>query len=275
MSKIVVVILIFLLILFVINGEKTENITNQENNVEASAETKPNSENQIIEQEKSLEGKTIAFIGDSLIRGYGNNDQGFDYYLAQNLKNTTFINNSKSGSTITDNSGNDNIIMINQAKTLTGNPDIIVLDGGANDIMGYALGFLNNDLKKEIGTVDMTENIISTGDTVIADLEEVIIELKNKFPNAKICYVQPFLLDEDTISHLTSEENLKQEIIARRDSFYTEIQKLCTKWNMEYLDISNHFESTGTTYRQDDWIHINEEGYKLLTPYLLNKLKEM
>ena len=88
-----------------------------------------------------LDGKTIAFIGDSLMAGYGNNDRAFEYYLKEALPNSNFINNSRSGSTITDNTGTDNIVMINQVKTLTGEPDVIVFDGGANDIIGYGLGF--------------------------------------------------------------------------------------------------------------------------------------
>ena len=150
-----------------------------------------------MENENVLENKTIAFIGDSLVRGYGNDDKGFDYYLGLELPNTNFINNSKSGSTITSNSGEDNIVMINQAKTIEGNPDVIVFDGGANDIMGYSLGFLNNDLKKEIGTYG------DNSDSVINDLQNVIIEMKNKYPSAKLCYIQPFLLDEETVSNLT------------------------------------------------------------------------
>lgn len=42
-----------------------------------------------------------------------------------------------------------------------------------------------------------------------------------------------------------------------------------------YIDVSDKFIETGTHYRQDDWIHINEIGYKRLTPYILEKLKEI
>lgn len=281
MKKIILVILLFGLIIFATSKQKqdpeSENTiskTFQQTTSEPQNMTKPEEPTNPI-PEKNLDGQTIAFIGDSLIEGYGNDFHGFDYYLAQDLPNTTFINHSKSGSTITDNSGTDNIIMHNQAKTLTGNPDIIVFDGGANDIMGYSLGFLNPALKKEMGTVDMNSTSISNGETVIADLEEVVQELKNKFPDAKLCYFQPFLLDDDTLSHMTQEKSAQQEIATRRDQFYQEIQKLCTKWQIDYLDVSTHFVGTGTTYRQDDWIHIKAEGYKVLTPFLLQKLKEM
>lgn len=271
MKKIIFIILLFLIVIFVSNFELHENTENEPEIMPIQNETKgaENTEEISPVQENLLEGKTIAFIGDSLIEGYGNDFRGFDDYLAKDLPNTNFINNSKSGSTITDNSGSDNIIMLNQAKTLQGNPDIIVFDGGANDIIGYALGFLNQDLKKEIGRV--SEN----RETVISDFEEVIAELKTRFPNAKLCYIQPFLLDDETISHLTQDENAQNEIKARRDTFYKEVQKMCQKWKVEYLDVSDKLIGTGTMYRQEDWIHIKAEGYELLTPHLLKKLKEM
>ena len=186
----------------IINDNKTEQEVvileeNSQNNIIIDNTNKNEMSNPIMENEKVLENKTIAFIGDSLVRGYGNDDKGFDYYLGLELPNTNFVNNSKSGSTITSNSGEDNIVMINQAKTIEGNPDVIVFDGGANDIMGYSLGFLNNDLKKEIGSSG------DNSDSVINDLQNVIIEMKNAYPNAKLCYIQPFLLDEETVSNLT------------------------------------------------------------------------
>ena len=186
----------------IINTEKNESEVvileeNSQNNVIIDNTNKNKVSNQVMENENVLENKTIAFIGDSLVRGYGNDDKGFDYYLGLELPNTNFINNSKSGSTITSNSGEDNIVMINQAKTIDGTPDVIVFDGGANDIMGYSLGFLNNDLKKEIGTYG------DNSDSVISDLQNVIIEMKNKYPSARLCYIQPFLLDEETVSNLT------------------------------------------------------------------------
>ena len=226
-------------------------------------------------KKKSLDKKTIAFFGDSLIEGYGNENKAFDYYLSQDLRKTNFLNNSKSGSTITENSGEGNIVMINQVKTLNGNPDIIIFDGGANDIMGYALGFLNNDLKKEIGKVDSSTDVVSNGDTVITDLEKIIKATKDKFPNAKICYFQPFLLDDDTIGHLTAETEKQAEIKQRRDEFYGQIEAVCQKWNIAYVDVSDKFKGTGTNYRQDDWIHIKEAGYQLLTPLLKEALLKL
>ena len=261
-----------------IQSDKVENMLNKNETNNVSSENVILNDNEsnikIAKAEVDFSKKTIAFIGDSLVEGYGNDFRGFDYYLKNELPDTKFINNSKSGSTITDNSGSDNIVMINQAKTLSGNPDIIAFDGGANDIMGYALGFLNNELKKEIGNVDSKKGV-SSNDSVINDLEETINELKNRFPNAKLCYIQPFLLDDETVENLTQDENGRNEIKSRRDTFYAEVQKLCEKWNIKYVDVSDTFSGTGLTYRQSDWIHIKESGYKLLTPYILEGLKKI
>ena len=221
-----------------------------------------------------LDGKTIAFFGDSLIEGYGNENKGIDYYFAEYLPHSMLINNSKSGSTITDNTGTDNIILINQVKSLTINPDIIIFNGGANDIMGYELGFLNNDLKKEIGTIDSNLNNISK-DTVIGDLEEAIVEMQRKHPEAKLCYVQMFLMDDETIDIITKDENKKPEIKKRRKEFYEQIEILCKKRNVAYIDVTDKFVGTGTKYRQDDGIHLKESGYQLIIPYILEELEKI
>lgn len=267
-------ILLFFIVVLSISGifyykKKCKNC-DVEKDVEVAQQIKEKAK-KVFEKEdenKKLEGKTIAFIGDSLIEGYGNDFHGFDYYLSQNLPNTNFINNSKSGSTITDNSGEDNIVIINQVRTLEGNPDVIILDGGANDIIGYGLGFLNNDLKKEIY---LDEN----QDSVILDFEEILQELKNKFPNTKLCYFNPFLIDDETISHLTQDEEIANDIKQRRIDFLVYVEKLCEKYNIEYLDVSNLIVGTEEQYRQSDYIHLNEKGYKLLTPLLLKKLNEL
>lgn len=222
--------------------------------------------------DKGLDGKTIAFIGDSLMAGYGNEDRGFEYYLKEALPNSKFINNSKSGSTITDNTGTDNIIMLNQVKTLTGEPDVIVFDGGANDIIGYGLGFMNESLKKEIGTVELDKNKMSDSNTVIGDLEEVIVELQKKYPKAKLYYLQIFLIDDATIDKITLDESKKPDMKERRDLLYSQIELLCEKRKVDYIDVTDKLVETEKKYRQDDWIHLKEEGYQVLTKYILDKL---
>ncbi len=225
--------------------------------------------------DSGLDGNTIAFLGDSLLEGHGNDSKSFDYYFSEILPNSKIINNSKSGCTITDNTGNDDIVLINQVKNLKGNPDIIVFNGGANDIISYGLGFNDNNLKKPIGIVDENPNAISDQNTVVGDLEEVIIELQKKFPNAKLCYLQMFLIDDETIDVITLDGSVKPEMRERRDNLETQIKVLCKKRGVNYIDVSDKFVGKGTVYRQKDGIHLKEEGYQLISHYILEKLEEI
>ena len=81
------------------------------------------------------------------------------------------------------------------------------------------------------------------------------------------------MIDDETINKITIDESKKPEMKSRRDKFYSEIKILCKKRNVEYLEVANKFIETEKKYRQDDWIHLKEEGYQVLTPYILEKLK--
>lgn len=224
--------------------------------------------------DSNLDGKKIAFVGDSIMAGYGNNEKSFEYYFKQALPNSELVNLAKGGATISDNSPSE-LVIKNQVQEITGSPDIILFEGGANDIIDYAIGFLDKSLEKPIGTVDLESSNASNENTVMADFEELIITLKEKFPEAKLCYLQIFLIDDTTIDNITLDESKKPEIRQRRDELYTQVKLACQKWNVSYIDVSDKFIDTGTQYRQADWIHINEIGYERLTPYILEKLKEI
>ena len=219
-----------------------------------------------------LKGKEITMVGDSLIDGYGNEKGGLDVYLSELMPNAKYSNFSKSGSTVTDNTGDGNIIMANQAKDITGNPDIILFNGGVNDIIGYDMGYLNIDLKKTIGTVNLETNNYSNSSevSVISDFEEVIHILKTRFPDAKLFYLQLCLLDDESINVIAKKVENKDGIKQRRDEFFSQIKLLCEKCNVNYLDLSSKFVGTSTKYRQEDLLHINENGFRLIAPDILN-----
>lgn len=204
-----------------------------------------------------LDGKKIAFVGDSIMAGYGNNQKSFEHYFKQALPNSELINLAKGGATISANSPSD-LVIRNQIDEITGAPDIILFEGGANDIIDYAIGFLDKSLEKEIGTIEINNQNPSTENTVMADFEELIVALKEKFPDAKLCYLQIFLIDDTTIDNITLDESKKPEIRQRRDELYSQVRVACEKWGVSYIDVSDKFIETGTQYRQDDWIHINE-----------------
>ena len=61
----------------------------------------------------------------------------------------------------------------------------------------------------------------------------------------------------------------------RRDQLYSQIKVLCEKRCVKYISVTDKFVETEKKYRQDDWIHLKEEGYQVLTKYLLEKLEQL
>ena len=133
--------------------------------------------------------------------------------------------------------------------------------------------FLNNDLKKEIGTVNKNLEEMSDENTVIRDFEEIIIELQKKFPKAELCYLQLFLIDDETINKIVKDKSNISEMKSRRDKFYIQIKLLCEKRGVKYVDVSDTFDETDKNFRKEDWIHLNDEAYKIISEAILEELK--
>lgn len=275
-------------------------------------------------ENEKLPQKTLWF-GDSLMRGYGNNNNGFPEYFAQ-ITGLESINASFSGATITDNtteaSGSSNPLTLkDQIELVLSRPDVvipseielIVLDGGGNDILAYEIAGVDESYKKEVGTVSDT-----TSDTVINDFREVINRLRQNFPNAKILFTKPIPMDSTffeiiafkvafgnaTLAELnqqygqscaTIEEfrgllmefqpSIKADCEAatlRANQLFNEIQLVCSELGVEYLDLSyvvaGNRKTDGSdtnTYIQADTLHITDEGYRIITPLIIKKIETM
>lgn len=274
-TYLIICIILFILLAIIFSTIiNKDSLNSEENKVNIVNTVNEKGVNKNLDYKKILNGKSIAMFGDSLIEGYGNENGGLDVYLAKKMPNASYSNYSKSGSTVTSNTGDGNIIMANQARNIGGSPDIILFDGGVNDIIGYDMNFLNVDLKKPIGLIDLENSNPSEENTVMADFEQIIQILRTRFPNAKLCYVGLCLLDDTSINMLAKQVEHKDEMKQRRDEFFVQIKLLCEKWDVNYLDLSSKFVGTGIKYRQEDWLHINEEGYKLVAPYVLSYMAE-
>lgn len=196
-----------------------------------------------------------------------------------------------------------------ESKQYIGEPDFIVLNGGGNDVLLYDQG-QNAELKKEVGTLETTT---SKSNTVIADYVKCINKLKEAFPNTKILYVQPLGCDvkqfqemimgnmfeetsledlnnvfgtsfdnkEDVKNYfLTINENRVNELYTRMQDILTEIKKANAQLGVEYLDLENYIianrDANGeNSYVLYDGMHLSQEGYNALTPYIIQKVKLM
>jgi len=222
---------------------------------------------------RDLNGIEVAMIGDSIMAGYGNENNSFEVYFSKIMPESTMSNYAVPSSTLSTNTGNDGIVISNQVDLIKGYPELIIMDGGANDIISYAMTMRDKSLRKEIGSLDENGNI--QDGTVLKDFENTILKIREKYPDARICYVQMFLIDEDTIDKVTIDAAAKAEIIERRDLLWDGIEKVCEKNGVFFVDISDKFVGTELKYRQEDWIHISDVGYQYITPYLIEELDKI
>ena len=256
------------------------------------------------------------WLGDSIIAGYGNDNKGFSEYYKDLTNSESVINRGFGGSTISDNTpqvNDDPITLISSINYLVDNKslyqdlDLIVLDGGGNDVILYDLDSTKAAYKKEIGTVGVE------GDTVINDFEEILDTLENNFPNAKILYIQPFSYSQEAIENIvykrivndstldelnswlgttaSSKEELRENIVSiytngtagyptsipniknRADALFPQIKTVVNNHNLEYLDLTTYIEMS--THLQNDGIHLTDAGYTHLTPYIVDKISSM
>ena len=239
----------------------------------------------------------------------------FGDYLKEET-GATILKWAMGGSTISDNTPGEYRTIKEQAETLKNgqqaagidNIDLIVFDGGGNDIISYGSSGIDVSLRKEIGTIDKSNSSPSTEDTVAADFEEIINIFQNNYPNSKICYLQPLLLDDDVLldkfykgaikqfsleqlnqwfsKNATSYEELRPDIYnfyrkdvadleIRRDDLFNMTKDATEKWNIGHLDVSHYFTNTRYQYRQEDMIHINDAGYQMLNEHIIIGLAKM
>lgn len=276
-------------------------------------ENTENSEMTLDEAKAILKDKTIACVGDSLM--YGFRGKGFGEYIREET-GATILKWCMGGSTISDNTPGQYRTIKEQAETLKNaqqvggynDIDLIIFDGGGNDIISYSASGIDPSLKKEVGTIDKSSLEPSSENTVAADFEEIIQILKTDFPNATICYLQPLLLDDDVLldsyyigtqqqftieqlnsifqTNATTYEELRPyiynyykpnvaELETRRDDIFNMTKEATKKWNINYLDVSNYFANTRYTYREADMIHINDAGYIMLNTPIIKGLAQL
>lgn len=208
-------------------------------------------------------GKNALFIGDSIteaiceikIPTYGVTAGWPGRVSAQNGMN--YINAGVSGWSIS----NIKSQIYKQLQSNLGRPvDYILVGGGANDAWFNA----------PIGNVTPAGTASSAFDqsTFAGGLEYLFSYAKENFPNAKIGYVMNFKV----LGHWYGDTNILGYLDDMTELFNT-ARKICEKWNVPYLDLYNNdvvserMQYT-TTYAMADYIHPNDKGYDILSPYI-------
>ncbi len=221
-----------------------------------------------------LNGLTGLFMGDSISYGSGDTRSYKDVYAgvtgrswAGRIAAWTGLeatNASVSGAKASYISGDDTAKwLFNQHTSHTSKDfDIIVMQGGVNDAR----------YERTVGTanpINSTEEVLQSNlTTYIGGLQWLFHNIKAKFPNSMLFFIANHRLDGHAKGNA---QNMAPYFDAAED--------LCEMYDIHFIDLYNNTElndklETTTTKYLPDTLHLNAEGYDILTPYVIDALEE-
>lgn len=212
--------------------------------------------NGLSSSDNPLNGKIVAFDGDSICYGAGSTG-GYGKIIAER-NNMTYQNLGIGGGTIASGtySGESQRHWICQSvERLREDADYIILEGGVNDAsLGVTLGSLSDGYSRTLNE----ENFYGAFESM---LRKTLVRFKGK----KIGYI--------FVHQMTENFRITNE---KEGSYYWAARQCCEKWGIPFCDLNASCPAFGLfnndnqalmglrtkyTYNGDGW-HPNEEGYK-------------
>ncbi len=138
--------------------------------------------------------------------------------------------------------------------------DIVVMHGGVNDAR----------YEREVGEISTSENIAELQrniKTYIGGLQYLFANVKLLYPDADLFFIANHRLD----GH--DKGNAKNMA-----PYFDKAKELCEKYGINFIDLYNNKElndklETTTTKYLPDTLHLNAEGYEIITPYIIKALE--
>lgn len=226
-----------------------------------------NAVNAYLKSQDKLARKTIVCAGDSLMAGNGWTG-GYANCIRENHPEANIVNVAVTGAKLIHGEIFDQIT----AYHTVGNnptPDIIIFDGGGND-------FVN---RSTIGTGLLDSSYIAgTSDTTCDALETMINAVKTVYPFAKLLYISTPPMhqwDEGDVVPGVPTPKVQRE-------YLDAIEKVLNKWSVPMADIyrngnvtSMNASQLGEFFMSGDTIHLNEAGYRQVSPVIEDALKKL
>ena len=148
--------------------------------------TKDVSELKTRKSENRLHGKTMAILGDSMAKGHTLNEKQTWAYKIANRNGMTYQKLAVNGMFITTGHGDaDANCLLEQAKKINNNPDIIVIHMGTND--------RNNNVELGTWTIRNTDTT-----NLFGALRVAFTYLEENFPLAQVMFITPYYYHEQT-----------------------------------------------------------------------------
>lgn len=148
--------------------------------------TKDVSELKTRKSENRLHGKTMAILGDSMAKGHTLNEKQTWAYKIANRNGMTYQKLAVNGMFITTGHGDaDANCLLEQAKKINNNSDIIVIHMGTND--------RNNNVELGTWTIRNTDTT-----NLFGALRVAFTYLEENFPLAQVMFITPYYYQEQT-----------------------------------------------------------------------------
>lgn len=148
--------------------------------------TKDVSELKTRKSKNRLHGKTMAILGDSMAKGHTLNEKQTWAYKIANRNGMTYQKLAVNGMFITTGHGDaDANCLLEQAKKINNNPDIIVIHMGTND--------RNNNVELGTWTIRNTDTT-----NLFGALRVAFTYLEENFPLAQVMFITPYYYQEQT-----------------------------------------------------------------------------
>ena len=193
--------------------------------------------------------KTIVAFGDSIVAGWGwKEGTGIIQPLKEKYPDATWINKAESGANMAVTSSPAHTPIVNQITSYTGAADVIILNGGVNDV--------NSNIS--VGNISTGYDDSFDETTFCGAMESAIQYLMTNYPEA----VKLFL-----IPHSFAKDN------SYVDGIYEKAIEICEKWEVPYLDMRKYLQIAMTAKNkakytrnpntgEGDGVHITEHVYR-------------
>lgn len=225
-----------------------------------------------------LDGKKIVFDGDSITEGAGvtdvsqgiapNNNKGYGYWIQQNHPTSICYGYAKSGWKVARRT-DSNDSLLSHIEQYPADVDCFVLSGGYND---QATQVAIGEIVEPTDGSNAYFNATFDEYTFIGALESWFKQLRKNYPNAKIVYVltPKRIYATNTVFDNDSKGDKVKDVIystgyERINLFWDSIKKVCKKWSVKYLDLSENCGIVGTGELTGDGLDVNKRYYKLDT----------
>lgn len=194
-------------------------------------------------------GKTIVAFGDSIMAGWGwKEGTGVVQPLKEKYLDAIWINKAESGALFSVTSNPSHTPIVTQIRGYTGAADIIIFDGGVNDV--------NNNIP--VGSIESDYDASYNVATFCGAFESALQYIMDTYPLAVKLYIIPHSFAKDN-SYI--------------NSIMSKAIEICEKWNMPYLDMRKYAQIAMTSKNKSkytrnansgvgDGVHPTESWYR-------------